>query len=306
VIPSARARRAAKHQQLSVWASALIASATLTAQNPALWADPPVDPKFPAAMFEIAVPSHGSQLFGVFYIAAGDHPHPSVILLHGFPGYEQNLDLGQALRRAGYNVLAVHYRGSWGVKGDFSLTHAIEDADAQVDWITSPGVAAKYHVDPARVTVIGHSMGGFMAANAAAQHSSVHSIVMISAWDISQPYAGMQPQDQARAAEIFARDVEPADMLPLSGTTVAALAAEAFAHRGAWDFVKMAPALGQRPVLLITANDGSGPDSSALLKSLQAVGNRHSEHIKMKTDHPFSDHRIELESAVLKWLSEQR
>ncbi len=53
--------------------------------------------------------------------------------------------------RAGYDVLVAHYRGSWGVPGDFSFTHAIEDADAQLDWISSPAVVAKYHIDPARV-----------------------------------------------------------------------------------------------------------------------------------------------------------
>ncbi len=174
----------------------LFASTALVAQIPALSSDPPADARFPASMYEITVPSHGSQLFGVLYAAAGDHPHPTIVLLHGFPGYEQNLDLAQALRRAGYHVLAVHYRGSWGVKGDFSFTHAMEDADSQVDWITSPTIAAKYYVDPARVTLIGHSMGGFLAASAAAHHRSVRSIVMISAWNISQPYGGMQPKDQ--------------------------------------------------------------------------------------------------------------
>jgi uncharacterized protein len=281
----------------------LFASTALVAQTPALSSDPPADTRFPESMYEIAVPSHGSQLLGVFYAAAGDQPHRTIILLHGFPGYEQNLDLAQALRRAGYNVLAVHYRDSWGVKGDFSFTHAIEDADSQVDWITSPTIAAKYYVDPARVTLIGHSMGGFLAASAAAHHPSVRSIVMISAWNISQPYAGMQPKDQARAADIFVRDIEPADMWPLAGTTVSTFATEVFAHRGAWDFVEMAPALGQRPILLITAADGSTPDSLALLKSLKSDGNTRSTHVEMKTDHSFSDHRITLETTILRWLS---
>jgi acetyl esterase/lipase len=57
-------------------------------------------------------------------------------------------------------VLAVHHRGSWGVSGNFSFQHAIEDADTQVDWITFAEVAPKYHVDPKRIVVIGHSMGG--------------------------------------------------------------------------------------------------------------------------------------------------
>jgi hypothetical protein len=42
-------------------------------------------------------------------------------------------------------VLAVHYRGSWGVPGGFSIQHAIEDADAEVEWLRSDAIAARYH-----------------------------------------------------------------------------------------------------------------------------------------------------------------
>jgi predicted alpha/beta-fold hydrolase len=37
-----------------------------------------------------------------------------VILFHGLPGNVQNLDLAQAIRRANWNVLTLHYRGSLG------------------------------------------------------------------------------------------------------------------------------------------------------------------------------------------------
>jgi dipeptidyl aminopeptidase/acylaminoacyl peptidase len=77
-----------------------------------------------ASSVKMTVPSHGEMLLGILYEAAGPGKHPTVLLLHGFPGYEQNLDLAQAMRRAGWNVLAMHYRGSWGVGGDFSLAHA--------------------------------------------------------------------------------------------------------------------------------------------------------------------------------------
>jgi pimeloyl-ACP methyl ester carboxylesterase len=59
------------------------------------------------------------------YVAAGAGPHPAVILLHGFPGNERNLDLAQDMRRAGWDVLYFNYRGSWGTLGDFSFAHGI-------------------------------------------------------------------------------------------------------------------------------------------------------------------------------------
>src|ERR1700739_4813076 len=79
-----------------------------------LIADPAQDAKYPASMVSLAdVPSHGENLLGVFYLHSGAGLHPTVVLMHGFPGYEQNLDLSQAMRRQGWNVLAVHYPGSW-------------------------------------------------------------------------------------------------------------------------------------------------------------------------------------------------
>ena len=48
---------------------------------------------------------------------AGAGRRPTVVLLHGLPGNEKNLDLAQAIRRAGWNVVTFNYRGSWGSPG---------------------------------------------------------------------------------------------------------------------------------------------------------------------------------------------
>src|SRR3546814_13526648 len=79
-------------------------------------------------MSAFTIPSEDGALNAVLYTAAGSGLHPTLLLLHGFPGNEQNLDLAQAARRAGWNVLTLHYRGSWGSPGSFSFTHASEDA----------------------------------------------------------------------------------------------------------------------------------------------------------------------------------
>jgi dienelactone hydrolase len=287
-------------------AAALWAAAALHAQTTsAISADPAADASNPASLVELAVPSHGAQLLGAFYLASGAGPHPTAIIYHGFPGYEQNLDLAQTLRRAGYNVLAVHYRGSWGIADNFSFQHAIEDADAQVDWITSSDIAAKYRVDPSRVVLIGHSMGGYMALSAAAHHPGVAAAVSISGASLGHRFADLKPEEKDKAVAQYAGHVNPADLLPLAGTSAAALGGEVFDHRNEWDFQKLAPALGKRPVLLITADDGTGPNSAALLQTLTGQGNTHAQHVAIKTDHPFSDHRIALQSTILTWLEQQ-
>jgi len=69
-------------------------TATLHAQTPAaITTDPVPDKAHPATIETFQLPSHGSQLNAFLYIAAGATPHPTVLLLHGFPGNERNLDL---------------------------------------------------------------------------------------------------------------------------------------------------------------------------------------------------------------------
>lgn len=164
-------------KSLSSIALTLLLAVQLTAQNAASKGATAT----PASMTQMILPSHDSVLLGVLYLAAGTDLHPTAIILHGFPGFEQNLDLAQTLRARGWNVLAMHYRGSWGVKGDFSFQHAAEDADTEVRYLLDAANAQKYHVDTHRVIVIGHSMGGYMAASAAAHNPEIAGAVLISA-----------------------------------------------------------------------------------------------------------------------------
>jgi dienelactone hydrolase len=282
--------------------AAMASAAAFGAPASPIGVDPPADSSNPASLVELTVPSHGVPLLGLLYTAVGTGPHPAAVIYHGFPGFEENLDIAQTLRRAGYDVLVAHYRGSWGVPGNFSFSHAIEDADAQVDWISSPAVVAKYHLDPARIVVIGHSLGGYLALSAAAHHPGVAAAISISGASLGHRFAGLKPADRDRAAAEYAAQRNPIDLLPLAGTSAKALGAEVFDHRDEWDFLKLAPSLGKRPVLLFSASDGSGPSSEALLQALKAAGNARSLHIEIKTDHPYSDHRIALQKDILEWL----
>src|SRR5580704_5819264 len=147
-------------------------------------------------------------------------------------------------------------------------------------------------------------MGGYMALSAAAHHAGVAAAIAISGASLGRRFAGWKPEDKDKAVAQSASRIDPADLLPLAGSSANALGGEVFDHRDEWDFLKLAPALAKRPVLLITANDGTGPNSEALLQALKEHGNTESRHIEMKTDHPFSDHRIALEDTILTWLEQ--
>src|SRR5580693_6193688 len=144
---------------------ALSATTTRAQTAPAaITTDPPRDKDFPAAMEAPDIISHNTRLNAVFYLASGAGPHPVVLLLHGFPGNEQNMDLAYAIRRAGWNVLIPHYRGSWGSAGSFSFRNAIEDTQAAVEFLRDPENAKRYRYDATKIVAVGHSMGGFLVA----------------------------------------------------------------------------------------------------------------------------------------------
>ena len=270
----------------------LIASAGFAQQPNAITADPEPNPSAPTQNLETVLDSHGSRITGLFFVASGTQPHPTVILLHGFPGYEQNIDLAQSLRRDGWNVLAMHYRGSWGSQGTFSFSHCIEDVSVMLADVTKPENVAKFHIDTKHLVVIGHSMGGFMTIAALAQHPELKAGVVIT--------EGSPVHD---AAGFFGGKADPADYAPLAGTSRAALQQDAKAHASAWTFAAFAAKIAPRPVLDITANDGLRPSNEALVAALKQAGVPvTSTHFD--TDHSFSDHRIALQTAIIKWLDE--
>jgi pimeloyl-ACP methyl ester carboxylesterase len=289
---------------LAVLAFSLAASGAFAQTPAAVTTDPPRDAAHPAGMAYVQIPSHGSLINGVLYTASGAGPHPTLLLLHGFPGNEQNLDLAQAVRRAGFNVLTLHYRGSWGSPGAFSFAHAAEDADAALAFLRDAKTAARFGIDAGRLFVAGHSMGGFMAASAGAHDAGVKGVIMISAWNIAEDARGGAEAARKRA---HAPDSEMAeDVIPLGGATVDGLIDEIAARPERFDFLRLAPALATRPVLLVTADDGSWGTSHKLADALKAAGDRDVGEIHMATDHPFSDHRIALETAVVDWLAARR
>ena len=59
----------------------------------AIYTDPMPDLAHPARMDVLHIPSHGETINGIAYVAAGADEHPAVVLLHGLPGNEKNLDL---------------------------------------------------------------------------------------------------------------------------------------------------------------------------------------------------------------------
>ncbi len=261
----------------------------------AVVADPPVDRKFPPGIAGITVPSHGVDLDATLYLAGGEGQHGTVLLLLGLPGYETNIDLAQSIRRAGWNVLIFHYRGTWGTAGTFSFSSAIEDSAATVHFLRDPSNTARYRMDPRRLVVVGHSMGGFMAGYEASHDPAVTAVAIISGVNLGRINAN--PDEKGARLKRWETNLHP-----VRGSSAPELFAEAKRSSKDWDYVQWADELRARPVLLVGAEDQNKADMDALALALRQKSAVALSHQDVSTDHSFSDHRIALQAILIEWL----
>jgi uncharacterized protein len=290
--------------------AALALSLTLAAQAQipaAITADPainPADKAHPAAMQSFQIPSHGAAMNAIAYLAAGAGPHPVVLVLHGFPGNEKNLDLAQSIRRAGWNAIYFDYRGSWGSPGDFSFTHAIEDTQAAIAYLRDPANAASLRTDPKRIAVVGHSMGGFMAAYAGSHDQAILGSALISAANLHDWAGGdLKPEQESANRARLIKALIAEDILPLAGCTGESLADDLLSHRKDYNFTDYAAGFGDRPLLILSSDDGLAGQDAQLAVVVRKQGSTHVTEQHFATDHSYSDHRIALQAAVLNWLA---
>lgn len=275
-------------------AAALSVGAARAADLPpaAVYTDPPVDAAHPARAETLHIPTGGVKVNGLAYIAAGPGAHPTVVLFHGFPGIEKNLDLAHAIRRSGWNVVTLNYRGSWGSPGTYSFRGNLEDARAALAYLRTPEVAAKLQLDPRRLVVMGHSMGGWVTAVTAGDDPDLKGAVLISAADMAQLAALPFQTRVALAAD---------SMETLAGVTAEDLARQMEGLKGR-DFATAAPGLVGKPLLILSSDDGLRPMTDALAADIRARGGAKVTTIHGATNHAWDSLRVRLYGEVIDWL----
>ena len=271
---------------------ALLIAVPAAAQLPAIALDPPHDAAHPARMEVLHIPSGGVAINGVAYLAAGPGPHPTLVIAHGWPGNEKNLDLAQAVRRAGWNAVTFNYRGSWGSPGSFHFAQVPEDAAAVIAYLRTPEVAAKLGIDPARIALAGHSMGGWATAMTAAKDAGLKGAILISAANMG----GVGTLPRAQLVQLSGDSAET-----LADTSPEKMADELIAGAAANNFMNAAPGLAKLPLLVLTSDDGLAPGADALAAAVRTAGGQVTTAY-VATDHSWSDARIALETKVITWL----
>lgn len=269
------------------------ANAQSAAIPPAIYSDPPADANIPARMEVLHIPSGKVEINGVAYLAAGPGAKPTLVICHGWPGNEKNLDLAQAVRRAGWNAVTFNYRGSWGSPGSFRFAQVPEDARAVIAFLRDPTRAKALGVDPDMIAIAGHSMGGWASALVGGSDPRLIGTVLISAANMG--LAGKLPREEAIKAA--------ADNLEtLADTSPEVMADELAAGQSAFDFLVAAPGLAKRPLLVLTSNDTLASHTDPLVTAVRAAGGQKATAAHVATDHSWSDRRIELQARIIRWL----
>lgn len=263
---------------------------------------PTIDRTHPAKMMEVLFESHDALLNGVMYMPQGAGLHPTILLLHGFPGHERNFDLAQIFRRAGYNVMVFHYRGAWGSEGDFTFTHVLEDTETALQYLHDPKTAQRYNIDTDKITLIGHSMGGWVALQMAGKGlaNRVASVAGVNIGLWGELVADSQ-EAKSYSLKFFSESLPP-----LSGVTAESLIDEVVQNMDEFDTMRLANSLSQLDVLLVAGEYDEGVPAplhhTPLVHMLDRKNAENLTHIILESDHVFSDMRITLARTLLNWL----
>ncbi len=262
------------------------------------------DPLNPPGLRSILLKSENENILGTLFIAGGEGKKPTVLLLHGFPGNENNFDIAHAICRFGWNVIVFHYRGTWGSKGIFCWQNAINDVRNVIELIKNGWFINDLKIDAEKIAIIGHSMGGFFSANALVEGLTEHAFVigMFNLGFIGEMISG-NPGFQEVALESLKHG---STFLETTGPEK--LLDEMIKNGHQWNLINHAQILAKKNFYMIGASkDQTSPVDMhfhPLLNILKKIEPEKNFGEILETGHSFSDRRITLTKKIVNWLSE--
>ncbi len=249
------------------------------------------DAAAPAGSTELFIPSGGSLMAGFIYRANGPQRHPTLILLHGYPGNERNLDLAQAVRAHGWNVVYFDYRGSWGSQGSFSFENCVQDAVNTVAFCKK--FSDSLRIDTSRIVLFGHSMGAWVCLKALSAIPSIQKGFALSTWNIYNNFKNLT------AAQINALVSNPANGMSyfVLNTPVEKIFTPVLDNPAYYN-LQNETALDGKQIIMLDEHQGN----KGLAEELRKRARNYFEYGVWRTDHGFTNKRASLINKVIQFL----
>lgn len=252
------------------------------------------DKTSPASQTELFIPSANVLMPGFIYKANGAGKHPTLILLHGFPGNERNLDLAQVVRARGWNAIYFDYRGSWGSQGNFSFTNCVEDVKNVVAFCKK--YSDSLQIDTSNIVLFGHSMGGWVCLKALQQLPGIKKGFALSTWNIAGDFKSINTDQQLQDM------VKSGDAVPeyfVLNTPTLKIFEPVIANKAFYDLSNDATALANKQIIMLDEHHGN----AAVAAAIQQKNKVGFQYEVWQTDHPFTNKRVALMKKVLAFLN---
>lgn len=250
------------------------------------------DKDAPAGMTELFIPSQTSLLAGFIYKANGAQKHPTLLLLHGYPGNERNLDLAQVVRAHGWNVIYFDYRGSWGSQGQFSFRNCVRDV------VNVVAYCKKYQdslrIDTSNIVLFGHSMGGWICLKALQELPGIKKGFALSTWNIHNDVKEFKTEEElyAKMKTKFGKGYF------VLNTPDKQIYAATLKDPNYFILEKGSKALANKQIIMLDEHTRNKDLAAALKDDNKAYFN----YEVWPTDHPFTNKRVALMKMVLSFL----
>ncbi len=247
----------------------------------------------PARSTELFIPSGNSQIAGLIYSANGLQKHPTLLLLHGYPGNERNLDIAQIVRSHGWNVIYFDYRGSWGSQGKFSFKNSVEDVVNVVAFCNKYQDSLK--IDTSNIVLFGHSMGGWVVFKALQELPTIKKGFALSTWNIGDYYKNVSTEKEMLR---LANDPNGVGKYFVLNTSLKDLYTPVLQDQTYFNLLNDAKSLADKKIIMIDEHE----KNSQLAAKMKESNKSYFDYSVWQTDHVFTNKRISLINKIITFL----
>lgn len=247
-----------------------------------------------------------SVLQGKFYAASGEGSFQTVLLMHGFPGNENDvLGLCRKLAESGINGFTFNVRGTHQSEGEFSFQNSLVDMYFALAFLHQNEVVERFDIDTTRIIIGGHSFGGGISLIYAANHPRIKRVISIAGTDHATLTRKYQQEEKFRQMldSQLAELNKPKSAVRFKKFPVME---ELIENINTYDLRRNAPNLKDKKILLIGGwDDRSVTIEDHLLpfyRTLKKQDNDNVRFIAYQTNHSFENVRDQLARDVISWI----